>query len=124
MPQVHICSINGMTPHPSSVSEYSVFGGTTGYTFLAMRPSASSSLSCFVIIFPVASGSIAWIWLNLLGPWRRYQSITDLYFPPIILTVSLTGQFAMLSSSDMTSSSGMVHTIFLDSIFLLVLYRK
>ncbi len=94
-----MCSISGISVSPSSVRLYSVLGGTTGYTFLEISPSASISRSCLVIILPVASGTSDWISLNLFVPPLRFQRITDLYLPPMSFTVSLTGHSAITSSS-------------------------
>lgn len=94
MPQALMSVISGMADLPNSVRLYSVFGGTTGYTLLSMSPSASSSRSCLVSILPVASGTRAWISLNLFFPSLRHHRTTDLYFPPRRRTVALTGHSA------------------------------
>jgi hypothetical protein len=78
---------------PSSVSEYSTLGGTTGYTVRVKSPLASSSRSCCVSIL-----GVAWGMSLRSSPKRsvrvsRCHRISVLYFPPISLSVASTGQF-------------------------------
>ena len=54
----------GRRLRPRSVNEYSTFGGTAGYNFLAIRPSSVSVLSVAVSIFWETSGMQRYMSLN------------------------------------------------------------
>lgn len=55
-PHIKSASVTARSSCPRGVRVYSTRGGTTGYTFLSMTPSASSSRSCAVNICWVTSG--------------------------------------------------------------------
>ena len=90
-PHPRIPCITGIKLLPSSVSEYSTRGGTTGYTFLIIKPSRSSSLSCFVSILGVADEIIFCNLPKRRVPSARCHKISVLYFPPISSRAVSTG---------------------------------
>ena len=92
-PQSLMASIIEALDCPSSVSEYSVFGGITGKSCRFTIPSASISRSCWLSIFAVACGMAFWSSLKRMTPALfRCQTMIALSFPPSTPRVASTEQ--------------------------------
>jgi len=108
-PQSRISVKIGIKLRPSSVMEYSTFGGTTGYTVRVMRFCSSSSRSWWVSTRGVAERMAFCSSLKRRVPSARCQRISALYFPPIKSSVVSTGQLFCSIRTSIVSKRIVMH---------------
>lgn len=92
-PHCAIAAISGSRVRPSAVRQYSVFGGTTGYSLREIRPQASSSFSSLERMRSLMGGLARRSSENRSGSFRiNAQTMRAFQRPPIMRVVKATGQ--------------------------------
>ena len=86
-PQSSMKSITGKRLLPSSVSSYSLLGGSSEKIVFFTIPCSSSSHRFWSKTLDTASGISQWIWLGLLGVSRNESMMHGFHFEPITLIV-------------------------------------
>ncbi len=117
LPQLHMASSTGMMLLPNGVSEYMVLGGLSGMTSRCIIPHSSRSCNCCDSIFGVAFGIMRCSSIQCSGFSIRYQSMSGLYFPPIMKSVASTGQLNWSFEYSIVCIQSFLITTLLESIY-------